>query len=322
MNWVSDWVPNKHLDAEMNMDTNAPCYLTAINWDGEEPFLQFRVHGDDASQSVSANELDLRFRVAVDWERQCIGTIDRSKDGSTSVQCDSPAVSARQCERCQTKDNIAAAQMHQAHRRGRDAIGKAMVAYLTHPHRLYVAIFRDGATKVGTTRGLSGGNRLVEQGAWYARYLAQVDDGFFVRELEDSVTEKLGIGQAIDTRKKFAGHLQPLPNQELEKRLTQLAKETEKFLTKEIGAKGTLLDDQWSNPRIEDHAWINLVSYPTVINQGAHEFAIKSMVGRLAACNKTGFVENFLVDFQPLLAHPLQTGDFEIDEFVMQDSLF
>ena len=163
-----DWVPNKHLTAELSTDTDFPFYLTAINWHAEEPFLQFRVQGQESSQLVNANELELRFRVAAGRERQCIGTVERSEDGSTRVQCDSPAVSARQCERCQTKDNIAAANMHQAHRRGRDAIGKAMAAYLTHPHRLYVAIFRDGSTKVGTTRGLSGGNRLVEQGAWYA----------------------------------------------------------------------------------------------------------------------------------------------------------
>ena len=306
----------------MNTDTDFPFYLTAINWHAEEPFLRFRVQGQESSQLMSANELELRFRVAAGRDRQCIGTVDRSEDGSTSVQCDSPAVSARQCERCQTKDNIAAANMHQAHRRGRDAIGKAMAAYLTHPHRLYVAIFRDGSTKVGTTRGLSGGNRLVEQGAWYASNLAQTDDGFFVRDLEDSITEKLGISQAVDTRKKFAGHLQPLPDQELENQLTQLANEIQKFLSKEIGAKGSLLDDQWSNPRIEDQAWTNLVSYPTVINQGAHEFTIKSMVGRLAACNRTGFIENFLLDLQPLLTHPLEIGDFEIDDFIMQDSLF
>ena len=317
-----DWGPNKHLTAEMNIDTNSLFYLTAINWHAEEPFLQFQVQGDQLSQSTSANELELRFRVAAGRERQCVGTVDRSKDGSTRVQCDSPAASARQCDRCQTKENIAAANMHQAHRRGRDAIGKAMAAYLTHPHRLYVAIFRDGATKVGTTRGLSGGNRLVEQGAWFASYLAQTDDGFFVRELEDSTTEKLGVRQAVDTRKKFAGHLQPLPDQELESRLTQKANEIKKFLTGEVGSRGLLLDDRWSNPRIEDQAWTNLVSYPAVINQGAHEFAIKSMVGRLAVCNRTGFAENFLVDLQPLLTHPLETGDFEIDEFIMQDSLF
>ena len=113
-----------------------------------------------------------------------------------------------------------------------------------------------------------------------------------------------------------------MPDQELENRLTELANEIKKFLTKEVGAKGSLLDDRWSNPRIEDQVWAALVSYPAVINQGAHEFTIKSMVGRLAACNRTGFIENFLLDLQPLLTHPLEIGDFEIDDFIMQDSLF
>ena len=74
-------MPNKHLNVEMNTDPDTLFYLTAINWHAEEPFLQFRVQGDESSQSTSANELDLRFRVAGDRERQCIGTVDRSQDG-------------------------------------------------------------------------------------------------------------------------------------------------------------------------------------------------------------------------------------------------
>ena len=297
-------------------------YLSAVQWQGEEPTLEFRVEGSELSEFKTVNELDLRFRIIADRPRRCIGTIERSKDGIISVSCDLPTESLRQCEKCQAKDNIAAANMHQAHRRGREAISKSMAAYLTHPHRLYAAIFRDGSTKVGTTRGSSGGNRLVEQGAWYAKYLAQVDDGFMVRELEDLVTEELGINQAVDTRKKFAGHLEPLPNQELIDRLDQLSNETEELLAETIGTQGVLLGDRWSNPRIEDPMWNHLVAYPAAINQGAHEFTIQSMVGRLAGCNRRGFEENFLLDLQPLLAQPMEIGDFEIDEFVMQDSLF
>ena len=197
-----------------------------------------------------------------------------------------------------------------------------MAEYLTHPHRLYLAIFRDGSLKVGTTRGSSGGNRLVEQGAWYARYLAQVDDGFMVRELEDLATEELGINQAVDTRKKFAGHLEPLSNQELIDRLERLSNETEGLISKEIGTRGVLLGERWSNPRTEDPMWSDLIAYPAAINQGAHEFTIQSMVGRLAGCNRQGFEENFLLDLQPLVAQPLENGNFEVDELVMQESLF
>ena len=46
------------------------------------------------------------------------------------------------------------------------------------------------------------------------------------------------------------------------------------------------------------------------------------MVGRLARCNRHGFEENFLLDLQPLIAQPLENGNFEVDELVMQESLF
>ena len=306
----------------MTTNTESIFYLAAVQWKNQKPSLEFRFQGTEPPEFKGANELELRFRIAAEGKRRCIGTVERSKDGTISVPCDLPAKGLRLCERCQTKDNIAAANMHQAHRRGRESINKSMAEYLTHPHRLYLAIFRDGSLKVGTTRGSSGGNRLVEQGAWYARYLAQVDDGFMVRELEDLATEELGINQAVDTRKKFAGHLEPLSNQELIDRLERPSNETEGLISKEIGTRGVLLGERWSNPRTEDPMWSDLIAYPAAINQGAHEFTIKSMVGRLAGCNRQGFEENFLLDLQPLVAQPLENGNFEVDELVMQESLF
>ena len=306
----------------MTTNTESIFYLAAVQWQDQKPSLEFRFQGTEPPEFKGANELELRFRIAAEGKRRCIGTVERSKDGTISVPCDLPAKGLRLCERCQTKDNIAAANMHQAHRRGRESINKSMAEYLTHPHRLYLAIFRDGSLKVGTTRGSSGGNRLVEQGAWYAKYLAQVDDGFMVRELEDLATEELGINQAVDTRKKFAGHLEPLSNQELIDRLERLSNETEGLISKEIGTRGVLLGERWSNPRTEDPMWSDLIAYPAAINQGAHEFTIQSMVGRLAGCNRQGFEENFLLDLQPLVAQPLENGNFEVDELVMQESLF
>ena len=306
----------------MTTNTESIFYLAAVQWKNQKPSLEFRFQGTEPPEFKGANELELRFRIVAEGKRRCIGTVERSKDGTISVPCDLPAKGLRLCERCQTKDNIVAANMHQAHRRGRESINKSMAEYLTHPHRLYLAIFRDGSLKVGTTRGSSGGNRLVEQGAWYAKYLAQVDDGFMVRELEDLATEELGINQAVDTRKKFAGHLEPLSNQELIDRLERLSNETEGLISKEIGTRGVLLGERWSNPRTEDPMWSDLIAYPAAINQGAHEFTIQSMVGRLAGCNRQGFEENFLLDLQPLVAQPLENGNFEVDELVMQESLF
>ena len=122
-----------------------------------------------------------------------------------------------------------------------------MAAYLSHPHRLYLAAFRDGSIKVGTTRGSSGHTRLIEQGAWLATYVAEVEDGSRFAD-EDQITEKLGVTQAVDTRRKILGHLDHLPNQELAQRLSQLSGETENLLRDRLSGRGSLIGEPWSNP--------------------------------------------------------------------------
>ena len=306
----------------MTFNISNPFYLTAVSWRSGEPFLRFQPRDDNSATFVEARDLFLRFRVVIDQPRRCIGQTKRTEEGSSHQECDSVPTSGRYCERCQTAENVNAANMHQAHRKGRSEIDKAMAAYLSHPHRLYLAVFRDGSIKVGTTRGRSGDTRLIEQGAWAATYIAEVEDGFTVRELEDAVTEQLGVVQAVDTRRKILGHLHHLPNQELKQTLSRLSNETEKVLSEQLGSRGSLINEPWSNPMMNEEVWGKLVSYPSSINEGAHELTIHSMVGRLAACHKTGFGDTFLLDWQPLLTLPLETGTFEVDELAMQESLF
>ena len=74
-----------------------------------------------------------------------------------------------------------------------------MAAYLSHPHRLYLAAFRDGSIKVGTTRGSSGHTRLIEQGAWLAAYVAEVKMVRGSRRRRNH--RKAWVTQAVDTRK-------------------------------------------------------------------------------------------------------------------------
>ena len=297
-------------------------YLTAVTWRDNQPWL--RVHTDDppSVEAIEARDLHLRFRINDEIARRCIGRLERSRDGSAYGDCKSPPTTGRQCKRCQIVDNMSAADMHQAHRKGRDAIDRRMAAYLSHPHRLYVAIFRDGSTKIGTTRGTSGGQRLAEQGAWFAKYVGHVDDGFLVRELEDLVSESLKLGQAVDTRKKISGHLRAQHDNELQTTLEDVTLEVSEVLKTSNIEGCTSLNEQWSNPAIGDPHWQDLRAYPAVLTSGAHEFTIHSMVGRLAACTRTGLTEVFIIDLQPLLGRPLERGEFELDELVQQESLF
>jgi hypothetical protein len=297
-------------------------YVTGIRWKDNEPSLRVQTDEIPLAVLVEARDLNLRFRTDVEKPGRCVGRIERSADGSSYVECLSASIRGRQCERCQVIDNVSAANMHQAHRKGRDSIDQRMAAYLSYPHRLYVAIFRDGSTKVGTTRGSDGGQRLVEQGAWFAKYVAHVEDGFLVRELEDLISESINLGQAVDTRKKFSGHLQAKQNSDLETTLEGLTFEVAKVLKTQEKDGWALREEAWVNPALNDEHWMDLVAYPAALTHGAHEFTIRSMVGRLAACDRPGFSETFLLDTQPLLGRPLERGDFELDKLVLQESLF
>ena len=297
-------------------------YITGISWNADQPFFRMQSKSSRASELFSATAIEMRFRVASGEPRVCVGRVERTKSGPVLKECWSPATKAKRCDACQKIENITAANMHQSHRMGRHRVDSEMVKYLSCPHRLYLAIFRDGSSKVGTTRGKTGDNRLLEQGAWLANYVALVDDGFAVRELEDLISRELGLSQAVDTRKKYGGHLRPLPNQELAERLDLLVEACENLIKRQASASPSVLKERWSNPHSGSGLWAGLSAYPASLAQGSHAFTIRSMVGRLAACTREGFKETFLIDTQELLALPLQTGEFEISEISMQESLF
>ncbi|HAA66555.1 MAG TPA: hypothetical protein DCY36_07275 [Acidimicrobiaceae bacterium] len=297
-------------------------YITGISWNANQPFFRVQSNSSHTSELFPATATEMRFRVASGEPRICIGRVARTKSGPAFKQCWSPATKAKRCDPCQKIENITAANMHQAHRMRRHQVDSEMVKYLSCPHRLYLAIFRDGSSKVGTTRGNTSDNRLLEQGAWLANYIALVDDGFAVRELEDLISRELGVSQAVDTRKKYGGHLRPLPDRELTERLDLLLEACENLMKHETSASLSLLKERWSNPHSGSGLWSGLSAYPASLTQGSHAFTIRSMVGRLAACTREGFKETFLIDTQQLLALPLQTGEFEISEISMQESLF
>ena len=315
-------MPDQQLTAETNLDINNPFYLTSVSWQNQKPLLRFQAQRDNSTTFVEAENLFLRFRVINNQPRRCIGATKRTEEGSSHQVCDLEPTSGRYCEKCQTVENVNAANMHQSHRKGRAEIGKTMAAYLSHPHRLYLAAFRDGSMKVGTTRGSSGNRRLIEQGAWLATYVAEVEDGFFVRELEDEITAQLGVTQAVDTRRKILGHLHHLSDQQLTQSLSELSSETENLLRDHLGNRGSFIGEPWSNPMVDAEVWGGLAQYPGSMKEGAHELTIHSMVGRLAACHKTGFSDAFLVDMHSLLTLPLETGTFAVDELALQESLF
>ncbi len=264
----------------------------------------------------------LRYRVVADGRTRCLGHTDRSGDGPSHVDCDRPASEGRQCDRCRTTDNVVAASMHQAHRLGRGAVDGRVAGHLDQPHRLYVAAFRDGSLKVGTTAGASGGSRLVEQGAWSARYVARAADGFAVRDAEDLATETVGVRQAVTVSRKIAGLVHPRSDEELAATLESTAQQVKNLVAAMGDARLEPIDEPWFNPAVGAPWLARVVRYPTTVDSGAHDLEVIGAVGRVLAVRRPGFDEVFVVDPAPLFGVEIDLGDHEADEVAVQAALF
>ena len=78
--------------------------------------------------------------------------------------------SGKQCEYCAAHDEFTA--LHTAHLYA-GTLTPGMRAYAQQPHRLYIATFPDGSSKVGTSSQHSTPRRLDEQAVATATYIAQ-----------------------------------------------------------------------------------------------------------------------------------------------------
>ena len=90
-----------------------------------------------------------------------------------------------------------------------------MRAYAQQPHRLYIATFPDGSSKVGTSSQRSTPRRLDEQAVATATYIAQAPDGLLIREAEDAVTRIANIPQVKQVASKYRAWTEPLPGAQL-----------------------------------------------------------------------------------------------------------
>ena len=139
-----------------------------------------------------------------------------------------PAARGSQCERCFVVDD--SRLIHDFHRGG--GVPPGLRAYLMQQHWLYVATFANGASKVGTASNLRKWNRLAEQGAVVARYVARADDGRVVRILEDMLTRDAGLPQQVRSAAKAAALVAPAPAVELDALNGRLAAEARTLLTR------------------------------------------------------------------------------------------
>ncbi len=284
------------------------------------------------STLVEAVGLELTYRVEAKATRHCLGHHSPKRNEGRYLDCDNPPrEGSSTCVRCAVADAEFAADLHHAHTRRSEDIHESVLHHLKRPNVLYLAAFRDGSIKIGTSTGTRRHTRLAEQGAWRAVEAAEVADGFAVRRLEDLITENLGLPQAVATSRKLRAMTTPRDDAELDRALTERLAEVHELLASEAGlaaGPATPSETWWHFPGADAVWWDRPHQYPSPLETGSHRVRIEAMCGRVAALSRPGgsrpdgHDDRFVADLGRLWGRELELGAFEPDELLVQDTLF
>ena len=320
---------------EPQTDPQGAVVLLGTIWDDDGCQVRRRAPGR-ASELVPAIGLELNYRLGADPTRHCLGHHSPKRNQGAYVDCrNPPQPGEKTCVSCAVADAEFAADLHHAHTRHRDLIDRAVVDHLEQRNILYLAAFRDGSVKVGTSTATRTAKRLAEQGAWQAVEVAAVGDGFAVRRLEDLVTEKLGLPQSVAVSRKLRGMASPLDEAALGDRLRPLVADVHGLLRSLDRLPGgddatgagdapdvELCAEHWRFPAADDDVWVGLHQYPARLDRGAHHIEVVAMCGRMAVLGRPGSADRFVADLGRLFGVELDLGRYEPDQLAVQDSLF
>ncbi|WP_324642683.1 DUF2797 domain-containing protein [Pseudarthrobacter sp. LT1] len=277
--------------------------------------------GDYLELSLRAGSR-LGFKV-VEPGRFCLGHVQVQSAGSRRhILCGSaaPALRGKQCERCFVLDEPRL--MHDFHRGGRVTPG--LRDYLMQEHWLYVATFAGGTTKVGTASGPRKWNRLAEQGAAVARYVARAEDGRVVRVLEDLVTAGAGLTQQVRSAAKAEALLRPLPASAVDEVNSRAAGDVRDLLARTAVDGFQAVEEQWLRPAHADalHGSASRHAYPHALDQGQHGFSIAALGGANALARLDGTDAEFVVNLSQLAARTVVLGEYASEVPAVQEALF
>ncbi len=292
--------------------------ILGLRWRDDEVALRVRSADSPASSFEPLIGRTLEFRVATEKPTWCLG-----RSGSGVYDCaNRPTSVNRKCTPCSVADAAHASLLHHSHRRdGEPVLDGSVADHLAQPNVLYVAAFRDGSLKIGTSNAERAMTRLAEQGAWSAVLVAEAVNGYLVRIVEDAVTQVLGLPQSVSMVRKLQGFVRPVDDAVLRVRLNQAIDRIHQLIDGTDGIAA--IDQPW---RFNHHdQWDRVVRYPADLAAGAHELEILAACGRAVLARVPGDDEandSFVADLGRLYGHELEWGRFGTPTLTIQGSLF
>ena len=318
-------------------DDDERLILVSFTWAGDGPQLRIRPV-DGPSRLVPAVGFSINYQVGTPVVH-CPGRVPFRSEPVDYIDCfNPPQPGGRTCVECAVAEATLAGSLHHAHLRDPDELDPAVASHLGQPNGLYLAAFRDGSLKVGTSTTVRQENRLLEQGAWLATVIGRTTNGFVVRRLEDMITERLGIPQSVAVGRKLKGLLSPIDDARLKRRLDETTLDVQRLLSEFTGTGSASdrevepADEPWSNPLADSPLVDGLLGYGADLGRNSHDLTIVAMIGRLALIERgtpaadsapiDRVRDRFAVDVGQLFGLELHLGQFTPVEVAVQDRLF
>ncbi len=297
--------------------------ILGCSWVDGLPFVRVIEADSSNSELRPLLGLHLGYRTEPEAVRTCLGHRPFRGD-RTYVDCrQRPLPGKRVCRSCAIVEATFASNLHHAHTKDDVGLDPAIAAHLRQPNLLYLAAFRDGSVKVGTSTENRHRTRLAEQGAWMAQVVAWASDGITVRLLEDWVTDRLGLAQAISSNRKLEGFERPRTDEDLQHLLDTHREQVHRLMT--LDRDPDLLrplERSWRHPRADTERWSSLHRYPADLRSGSHDLDVIDACGRMILLRRPGGPDRFVADLQQLYGRELEFGAFGSEPLTVQDSLF
>ena len=297
--------------------------VTGLTWASGEPLVRVRDDGSATSELVPLVGLVLNYQADREAPRLCVGkTPFRSADGDHYDCMNRPESGSKLGTQCSISDATFASNLHHAHTKDRADIDPAIAEHLRQPNVLYLAAFRDGSVKVGTSTAKRHHKRLTEQGAWRALLVATTTDGYAVRDIEDRITADLEIPQSVSIGRKLDGMASPLSDARLDEELAWRADQVRDLQNRMADKRIEPQREPWTFPGGDAAIWHSLHRYPVRLDTGQHDLEVVAACGRIAVVQRRGTADVFAADIGQVFGIELRLGDYESDELAVQDSLF
>ena len=294
-----------------------------MQWTNGEPSIRIRRdHGE--SRLVPLREIALRYSVSPTTPRRCIGHKPFRDREVAWVDCNrKPVEGSLTCDRCTANNAAFASQLHHAHTKGRSELDPAVLSHLEQPNNIYLAAFRDGSVKVGTSTAGRLHTRLDEQGAWVAQIVASTTDGFAVRTLEDRITNEIGLPQSVSVRRKLDGLAAPRLDDQLRTELSRWTTRVHELIAEQGDQRVQQQNTGWVSGVSTDPIWSSVHRYPLRLDSGTHDLEFVTASGRVVVAHRPTSSDHFICDIRQLFGVEL-TMEAELvpDELTVQDSLF